>query len=125
MLAGLGIDIVEVARMERELQGEDAGVCDALFTTGEIEHAARARSAASQLSRCLAAKEALFKALGLGWQGGLAWHGVELDDDDHGCPRLTLSGEVRLAADRLGVRRLLVSVSHTERLAMASVVLET
>ena len=125
MLAGLGIDIVEVRRMERELRRGDAGLCGAVFTPGEIAGAARARCAAIGLARCFAAKEALFKALGRAWQGGLCWHGVELCDGGESGPRLSLSGEVRQAADRLGVRRLHVSVSHTELLAMASVVLET
>ena len=124
MLAGLGIDMVEIARVQRELRASGPAPCESVLTAAELGRARASRSTALAVARCFAAKEALFKALGHGWQGGLAWREVELCDGGDGSARLLLSGQVQRAAERLGVRHVSVSVSHTERLAMASVVLE-
>jgi holo-[acyl-carrier protein] synthase len=124
MLAGLGIDIVDVARMEQGLRRDGVDRPDGVFTTAELARSRRAAAPARHLACCFAAKEALFKALGRGWQGGFAWRGVELAEGDDGGSQLVLSGEVKAAAERMGASRLHVSVSHTAQLAMASVVLE-
>ena len=124
MVAGIGIDILDVARMERELAREGHGMRDEVFTDGEVARGARSGRPARHLAACFAAKEALFKALGTGWSQGLAWREVELAEVG---PRgeLVLSGRTREVAFRLGVRRAWASTSHCGELAIASVVLET
>ncbi len=125
MLAGLGIDILEVARMDRELQREGYGMRDSVFTLREVSASERTRGPGRHLASCFAAKEALLKALGTGPDDGLRWKEMELLGTV-GAARseLVLSGKVREAADRAGVGKVWASISHTARLVIASVVLE-
>ncbi len=124
MLAGLGIDILEVARMERELLHPDRGMCDAVFTPAEVEESRREASPARYLASCFATKEALLKALGTGYAGGLSWQEVEVTPR-RGRATVVLKGKVREVAESLGVRTVLASTSQSARHAMSSVVLET
>jgi holo-[acyl-carrier protein] synthase len=123
MLLGLGTDIVDLTRLARELAREDEDLRESVFTARELERSGA--EPALRLACAFAAKEAFFKALGHGWQGGLAWHDVELDEDGEGQPRLELRGAARVAAERLGVAQVHLSISAGARLAMATVVLET
>jgi holo-[acyl-carrier protein] synthase len=135
MLAGLGTDIVDVERMRRELRRADGGFRDTVFTPAERDRCDRARCPEQSYAECFAAKEALFKALGTAWQGGLRWSEVELDLTTGPAeaqprlggaePQLRLVGAVQQAASQAGVRGVHVTVSHTGQLAMASVLLET
>lgn len=125
MLSGIGIDILDVKRMERELGREGGGMCQSVFTPVEMEESRRSGRQARHLAACFAVKEALFKALGTGWQGGLAWQEVELRHAGAGRSALALSGRVRQAANRLGVTHAWASTTYTEQIALASVVLET
>jgi len=124
MLAGVGTDIVEVRRMERELQRPGCGFRDDVFTAREVQQCDKARRPALQYAQTFAAKEALFKALGTGWSGGLLWREVQVLNN-RGRPELTVAGRVLSHTQRLGVREMHVSVSHSRELAMASVVLES
>jgi holo-[acyl-carrier protein] synthase len=124
MLAGVGTDIVEIHRMEQELQRPGCGFRDEVFTPCEVQQSDRARHPARRLAQMFAAKEALFKALGTGWSGGMSWREVQVLGDS-GQPELTVAGELLRHTQRLGVRRMHLSVTHTRQLAMASVVLES
>ena len=123
MILGFGTDLLDVARMARELSAEAPGFRERLFTPAEIADCEAKRYPARHFAARFAAKEALFKALGDG--GSLArFREVEVRPADGGAPRLVLHGDVREVADRLGVTAIFVSLSHTESLAAASVVLE-
>jgi holo-[acyl-carrier protein] synthase len=124
MLLGLGHDIIEVARLERALASGPDGLREEIFTPGEIAYCEAMHHPARHFAARFAAKEALFKALGSGWRGGLAWREVEVRKDEQGKPEIVLAGKTRDLAERLRVRRVLVSLSHTQTLAAASVVLE-
>lgn len=115
MIIGLGIDVVDVARFEAALD-RTPGLRDRLFTPDE-----RSRPSASLAAR-FAAKEALAKALGA--PAGLHWQDAEVVSADDGRPRLELSGTVAQEAERLGVTRTHVSLSHDAGIASAVVILE-
>lgn len=76
-----------------------------------------------RLAARFAAKEATFKALGTGLITGMDWHDVEVVTDRYGKPELVLTGGARQHADMLGVHRALVTLSHTDAYAVASVIL--
>ncbi len=116
MIVGVGLDVVDVARFAVVLARTPA-VAHRLFTVGEREQPAH------RLAARFAAKEAVAKALG--GPRGLGWHDVEVVVDGSGRPRLEVTGTVAAAADRLGVRRWHVSLSHDAGRAIAVVVAES
>lgn len=124
MIIGIGIDLVEVQRVDRLLRRHPRRARERLFTRGEVDHCTDARLPAESYAARFAAKEALFKALGTGWAGGAAWHEVEVLADAAGAPWLRLHGRTRRVADERGVRQMHVSLTHTRELAGAYVVLE-
>ena len=123
MILGIGTDLLEIARMAKELEKEGAGFRDTVFTPSEIEYCEAKRYPAQHFAARFAAKEALFKALP-GSKSRDFWREVEVARTGDEPPRLLLHGGVKEAADRLGVKNILVSISHTDRLAAASVVLQ-
>jgi holo-[acyl-carrier protein] synthase len=115
VIVGIGVDIVDIARLESALRRTPA-LASRLFTDGE-----RGRGPAS-LAGCFAAKEAAAKALGA--PGGLRWADVEVTYDGAGRPLLAAHGTVARAAAQQGVRRWHLSVTHDGGLSMAMVVAE-
>jgi len=119
-VVGVGLDVVEVARVHRAARRWGERLLRRLFTEAEL---ARARGAHAQarLAARFAAKEAVMKALGVGWQA-VRWREIEIRTDPTGRPTVVLSGEARALAERLGVGEVLVSLSHTDHLAAAQAV---
>lgn len=115
MIAGVGIDVVDVARFEETLE-RTPGLRTRLFTVDEQ------RRAPASLAARFAAKEALAKALGA--PSGLSWTDAEVVSGDDGRPHLRLTGAVADRADALGVAHVHVSLSHDAGIASAVVVLE-
>lgn len=122
-ILGIGTDLLDVARMARELSEKGTGFREELFTPSEIAYCEPKRYPARHFAARFAAKEALFKALGGVTPRGL-FREVEVERADGTPPRLVLHGRVKEAADRLGVKSIFVSLSHTDGLATASVVLQ-
>ena len=123
MILGIGTDLLDVARMAMELKEEGGGFRNTVFTPSEIEYCEAKRYPARHFAARFAAKEALFKALS-GSASRDFWREVEVVRTGDAPPQLLLHGSVKEAADRLGVTTILVSLSHTDSLAAASVVLQ-
>jgi len=117
-----GIDIVEVARIERMLADHGEHFLDRVFTAherGDCDVTPARRAA--RLAARFAVKEAALKALGTGWRSGIAWTDVETRLEPSGAPVLRLHGRARAIADEQGLGRWLVSISHAGGIATASV----
>ncbi len=123
MILGIGTDLLDVARMAKELSEDGGGFRDAVFTPDEVAYCQAKRCPARHFAARFAAKEALFKALSDHTLAGL-FREVEVAREDDGPPHLVLHGRVKEVAGRLGVKMILVSLSHTDGLAAASVVLQ-
>ncbi len=123
MILGIGTDLLEVARMARELSEDSGGFRETVFTPEEIAWCEAKRYPARHFAARFAAKEALLKALPARPPDG-SWRDVEVSRTEEAPPRLVLHGRVKEIADRLGVKSILVSLSHTDGLATASVVLQ-
>ena len=119
-VVGIGTDLVDIDRFRTVLRRRPS-VADRLFTPHERTYAARAGDPAARLAARFAAKEAALKALGYGL-GGMRMAEIEVVRDDDGRPELVLHGEARSTAAGHGVSRWLVSLSHTDHLAQATVV---
>lgn len=123
MIVGIGIDEIDVARMEKELR-ENAGLKETVFTPGETAYCESRRYSAQNYAARFAAKEAFFKALGTGRQPGQVFTEIEIVRDELGKPACVLHGKVREAAEERGINMIHVSLTHLKDIAAAVVVLE-
>ena len=123
MILGCGVDLMEVARFEREGARRGDGLVEELFSASELAWCRRRRRAAEGYAMAYAAKEALFKALGTGKVGRMAWSDIEVAWTAGAArPTLTLSGETAAVAEEMGVTALHASLACTRTLAVAWVV---
>jgi holo-[acyl-carrier protein] synthase len=123
VILGCGVDLVEVARFEREAARRGDGLVEELFSASELAWCRRRRRAAEGYAMAYAAKEALFKALGTGKVGRMAWSDIEVEwPAGQARASMTLTGEAAVVADSLGVTGMHVSMASTRTLAVAWVV---
>ena len=121
MIAGIGVDVVDIARLEAALR-RTSGLAERLFTGAERSWAAGRQAPAASLAGCFAAKEALAKAIGA--PAGLRWTDAEVVRNAAGRPFLTARGTVAAAAQAQGVGGWHLSLSHDGGLCVAMVVAE-
>jgi holo-[acyl-carrier protein] synthase len=119
MTLGVGIDLCEIARMERELAREGGGFREQVFSPAEIAFCETMRRPAMHYAARFAAKEAVFKALTAAGVPGATWRDVEIVRGPAGEPRVVLHGAVGRAAHERGVASVAVSLTHTHELAAA------
>ncbi len=118
-LIGTGIDIVEVARIERLLSRQKRKFLDRVFTKAEAEYCMKKAQPAMHLAARFAAKEAVAKALGTGFSKGVRMRDIEVVAGDNGPPRVKLHGAAAKRYDALGAANVLLSLSHTSEHALA------
>jgi len=119
---GIGVDAVDVVRFRRVIERRP-GIVDRLFTETEQAYAHRSRDPGPRLAVRFAAKEAVLKALGVG-VGGAGFRDVEVVRSDSGEPGLALSGRAAALSVGRGVARWHLSLTHTDTIAVATVVAE-
>jgi len=119
-MIGIGTDLVDINRF-REVLERTPGISERMFRDGERAYAAKAPDPAARLAARFAAKEATLKSLGLGL-GGMALSDIEVVKHDDGRPTLLLHGAAAEVAEAAGARRFLLTISHTDDLAQATVV---
>jgi holo-[acyl-carrier protein] synthase len=117
VIVGVGIDVVQVERLERAL-ARTPRLGERLFTDAE-----RASSRSESLAARFAAKEAVAKALGA--PGGLRWRDAEVVSEPGGRPRLVLHGRAAQEAAAQGITTWHLSLSHDGGVATAVVVAES
>ena len=121
--AGVGVDLVEVARVRKMLAEKGAQVFDRLLTPDEAEYCRSRPDPTEHVAVRLAAKEAVYKALqGSEAARGIGWREIEVVRAPDGRPDVVLSGVAARRAAELGVRRVLLSLSHTHEAAVAMAV---
>jgi holo-[acyl-carrier protein] synthase len=114
----IGVDIIEIARIERVLDRFGERFLRRIYTERER---ARYHGRVPELAVRFAAKEATMKALGTGVRG-IGWREIEILSNLRGKPVVILHGAARRRADQLGFRHLAVSLSHSRTVAIAVVV---
>lgn len=124
MIVGLGIDIAPVARFERALRDLEDSFRDAVFTSAEAAYCESKRYPARHFAARFAAKEALLKALGGGGAAVPPFLDVEVRVEDSGLPRIELHGRLREIVESRRIEVIHVSLTHTDDLAAAIVVME-
>jgi holo-[acyl-carrier protein] synthase len=124
VIAGLGIDLVDIARVDKLLDAKGERALRRLFTADELQYALSRALPAQHLAARLAAKEAAFKALaGNSLARGIGWREIEVVRGEHH-PTLTFHGRAAARAAELGVTSTWVSLTHSATTAGAVVVLE-
>jgi holo-[acyl-carrier protein] synthase len=121
-VVGIGIDVVDVARMSRALERGGERFRRRLFSPREDAWADGKPDTARRFALCFAAKEAFFKAIGTGWPGGGKFTDVELLHKGR-FPWLEVTGMARDILDGKRVERVEISTSGDRRLAVCLVIL--
>jgi len=124
MIVSIGIDIIEVERIDGAIGRHGSKFLEKIFTPSEIAYCDTKGARPVHYAGRFAAKEAAMKALGTGWGGGVSWRDVEVVSTPGAPPQLRLSGVARERCAELGVNRVHVSISHTREHAVAHVVFE-
>ena len=122
-IIGHGVDLVEIARIERMLDEHGDRFVARCFTVGERDYAdASTAVRGERFAARFAAKEAVLKALGTGLRDGIDWTDIDVRRDGAGRPSLSLSRRAAEIAASLGIDAWAISLSHAGGMAMASVI---
>ncbi len=124
MIAGVGIDLLEVARMRREIARDGLGFAEEVFLPAEIERCEGAGDPAGCYAVLFAAKEAVVKALALRSPDFSVWREMEVRPREGGGHEVLLSGRTRSTAEARRVKALHLSCCRTETVAAALAVVE-
>ena len=123
MIFGIGTDIIEVERVEKQIS-KDNGFKEKVFTAKEIEYCESKKGKAQNYAARFSAKESFFKAIGTGWRGGLAFTEIEILNDELGKPSIIPHGEVKKFIEENKITNINVSLTHIKEIANAIVIIE-
>ena len=121
-IIGTGLDATEIHRIAESIERYGDRFINRVFTEGEIAYCRRKRDFASSFAARFAAKEAAMKALGTGHSRGVFWTGIEVVRR-HGPPRLQFHGGAAKRFAELGATGSLLTITHSQELAIAHVLL--
>src|ERR1700726_2407339 len=125
MIVGTGIDITEVPRIREAIERHGERFLKRIFTEGEIQYCESKANRVERYAARFAAKEAAMKAIGTGWNHGVAWRDIEVCRQPGGRPTIEFHGKAGEFAAKLGAVHVALSLSHTEEYAIAQVILES
>ena len=123
MIKGTGTDIIEVERIASKIQKEN-GFREFVFSTEEIKYCENKTNKYEHYAARFAAKEALGKALGLGWVEGTTINEIEILNNIDGKPYINFIGETAKQIASLNLGNIHVSLSHIKTYATAIVIIE-
>jgi holo-[acyl-carrier protein] synthase len=123
MIFGVGTDIIEVERIEK-MVAKGRQYLDTIFTKEEVKYCESKARRAEHYAARYAAKEAVLKALGVGWRDGFAFSDIEILNNELGQPYIFLRGKVRAFSDEHQITKTSVSLSHSKESAVAVIILE-
>lgn len=121
MVRGIGVDIVEIERIDQSIKTLGDRFLQKIFTPHEIAYCSAKHTAAQHYAARFAAKEAMSKALSTGWAGEFRWKDVEIANESSGQPRIILHGSLK---QTLLPCTVLVSLSHSASHVVAMVLIE-
>ena len=125
VIAGIGIDIVDIGRVEGLLDRYGERFTRRVFTEAEVAYARRSVKPAERLAGRFAVKEAVLKALGTGKSQGILWRDVETVRGAMGRPKVTLYGQAVNYMKNIDGSSIHVSIAHDGGKAVAFVIIET
>ena len=111
----MGVDLAEIERVRRLLRKDPKRFKERCFTDHEWSYAHRFKDPSQRLAARFAGKEAVMKSLGVGWRH-VPWSDIEISGG--GAPRVHLSGKAAARAEAIGVSRVLITITHTDKQAL-------
>ena len=123
MTSGVGIDMIEVERVAEKINKE-SGFREMVFSKTEIAYCESKKNKFESYAARFAAKEAFFKALGTGWAENTQFSEVEIINNKEGKPEVHLLGSTLETINAMGIKKILVSLSHIKTIASAVVMIE-
>src|SRR5437016_2291152 len=118
-IVGIGTDIVECLRIGRMIERHGELFLTRTFTEREIRYCQQRKRATEHFAGRWAAKEAILKCLGSGWQRGICWTDMEIRNDPDGKPQVLMCGAAKDLAQGLHIAGILISISHCRAYATA------
>ncbi len=122
MIEGVGVDIIEVSRIQKSIEDYGIRFTTKVFTDREIEYCSDKPNPFQHYAARFAAKEAFSKATGTGWNNDFSWREVEVLNEETGKPRLCLDGT---SLENFGDKRIFLSLSHSGDYVAAVVIVES
>ncbi len=119
MAIGVGVDIITLSRMRDILETSGKVFMDKVFTPWEQQRAETHPNRVAYLAMTFAAKEAIFKTFGIGWETGVQFKEIEVQEGEHGEPIPVLTGRFAEIASEREVSRVLLSLSYDGDYAVA------
>jgi len=124
VIVGIGVDIADVARIAKSIDRFGRRFTERVFTPDEIRYCESKANKAERYAARFAAKEAAMKAIGTGWRHGVTWQDIEVKRAPRGRPTVAFSGKAAEFFAKLGATKAHLSLTHTQEVAMAQVILE-
>lgn len=125
MIVGIGVDLVEVGRIERIIARWGDRFIRRVYSTREIDYCSQRKKPATHYAARFAAKESFLKSIGVGLGQGIRLSDIEVVRSERGEPQLHLSGKARECLHKRGGARVHLSLTHTSHDATAFVIVET
>ena len=123
MIVGIGIDIVEIERIERIIKKHARHFIERVFTKPEIDYCLEKSHPAQHFAGRFAAKEAVGKAL-MHWRG-FSWKDIEIvNDKGSGRPQVRLHNELQRHSSSAGIKHIHITISHSKHYATAQAITE-
>lgn len=122
MIAGIGTDIVSVERIKKIIDERGERFLNHVFTARERKYCQSKKFPWVHFAGRFAAKESVFKVLKT--KGGLSirWKDVEILRSKNGEPEISLQGKTKLIAEKKGIKRIFLSISHDQKYAMSTAI---
>jgi holo-[acyl-carrier protein] synthase len=121
MIHGIGVDIIEISRIEESIEKFGDSFLKKLFTDNEIGYCSSKPFPTQHFAARFAAKEALSKAIATGWSGEFEWKNVEIKNSIAGKPDFEFYGHTK---ETLKDHNVFLSMSHSDNTVVAFVVIE-
>jgi holo-[acyl-carrier protein] synthase len=122
MIKGIGVDIIDVARIKKMVE-KGRGFVEKVFTETEIRYCSDKYRQEVHYAGRFAAKEAFLKAMGTGLRGAMAWTDISVENNELGKPGITLAGKTLENFKKNKFQTIHLSISHTGEYAVAFVII--
>lgn len=125
MIKGIGIDVVDISRIERLIEKYKNHFLNKVFTLSEIEYCKKMACPSIHYAGRWAAKEAFYKSIPISCQKSSTWKSVEIKVIDRGKPLLIIYSErLKGLLEQAGITSCHVTISHEKRYCVACVISE-
>lgn len=121
-IIGLGTDIIEIARIKKSIEEYGEKFLNKIFTINEIEYCQNKKNSFQHYAVRFAAKESVMKVFATGWRLGVNWKNIEIVNTNSGEPKIRILNETKKIQKKLSIKKIFISLSHSENYAAATAI---